>query len=647
MTSTKKIFAAVLSLTLIQLSLEPAWAVVRGATPRGPAVQLRLEVTTAPTGTTVSKVPAAGIPASETRTVLPPVPDALHSAIPMDTKAAEVLGAAAAPTPGAKSLLEQIGGDIASPAAQDPSRLGSAIDPYYTGGRKLSENHESAVTATEAGTHASGLKPSSPAERQAESSTVPGKDLSRNSKPGRSSWIRIAAGFLMAAVILVITSCGKSKSDLWESSKSNQDIVAIEKARRAGDAETLIRIAREARTRQARSKELVADAKSRGSKTVNNATKDDVKTAQAYEAFDGLVGARGETNGNAVSRDPQQRIGEELPATWQERIAAAEAEARRSGFEGALALQLEALRSELGRENAAAGRIEGDIKSFDEQVPFLFGGRLKEQSAKAQQDLDEFKNTELTPEEALYQAAAASMRQRVSARLAQKSQEFQGHLSRMDRLAGLAEGQLKSAAELARAIDDDLRDMAVHRHNEAYNLLMASQNERVAVRKPAFDRHGNPVYDAKGNRVYRTVYEDQSGPYRALAASEASAAQASAAGAKRGLEILRGMIASLHRDSAIQAEGLGPALPSGTNGTQIDPGHGPIFDFWADSTWAFFSNQFSEAQASEARARFGGVVEPLNRVEQEVARRRGAEAGWLQEQIEREIDRQAAEARKR
>ncbi|MEK9145086.1 MAG: hypothetical protein AAB339_05710, partial [Elusimicrobiota bacterium] len=425
----------------------------------------------------------------------------------------------------------------------------------------------------------------------------------------------------------------QDKKERWENSKSNQDIITVEKARRTGDAESLHKIAVDARARQARMKERIADARSRGSKTVDDSSKDSVKVASAYEAFDGLAAARAELNANALSKDATRRIGLERPEVWTERVTGEEAAAKESGFEGALALRLQTLSSELKTQEAAVSRIEGDLKSFDEQVPALFKGRLKEMSEKGKKDLAEFKTAEAAPEKALHETANSAMRGRVSDRLGKENAEYLSHRERLEKLAMAAEGVLKSSVDLARQVDKDLGEMASHERQRLVYLGLASMNERVPVTKT----------DEKGNSYVE--YEDHSFTYKALAASEASAAHASAASARAGVEALSKILPLARKDAVLQEEHLTAGLPSPEK-TNIPSGSGGVFfDFFIPATWNLFGSLFSESQANQARARFGPVLGGIEAVHREVEARRAGEAHWVGERIDSDLSGQMDKAR--
>ncbi|OGR57192.1 MAG: hypothetical protein A2X36_17555 [Elusimicrobia bacterium GWA2_69_24] len=448
------------------------------------------------------------------------------------------------------------------------------------------------------------------------------------------------AGIAAAAVAVVVGVWtwmrGRQKNSTWENSKSNQDIIALEKARRDNDAKTLGEIKTEARGRQTRMDERIANARSAGQKDIElkEGKTMKVKDAEAFAAFDGLAAARAELNENAVSADPKARVGGELPATWQGRLGGLDAQASQAGFEGNLALQLKTMGGELARQDQAASKYEKDFSNFNKYVPGLFGGRLKDMEARGRSDLSAFQASEIQAEKATFVKFNTAMRGRVSGRLAGKDAEYQGHLSRLEDLNQAADGTLKSAVDMARQVDKDLADMARHEHARAYNLMLAAQNERVEV----------PVYDKNGRQI-GTDIEDHSATYKALVASETAEAQASAASARAGVKALSTIIPLLHKDPVLKKEGLTFALPSNAN-TRVGSGGSVFFDFWMPASWNFFATMFSESQANQARGSFAPIKGGLESVMSEVQSRQASEQRWTAKRIDQVLDHEMSQAGK-
>ncbi|MBI5208516.1 MAG: hypothetical protein HY927_00920 [Elusimicrobia bacterium] len=445
---------------------------------------------------------------------------------------------------------------------------------------------------------------------------------------------------IVAAVAAVGTGIylwlrGKSKNDAWENSKSNQDVIALEKARRDNDPAPLNAIKTESRGRQKRMDERVANAQSAGKKEIelSNGKSISVKEGRTFAAFDGLVAARAEMNENAVSKDSSKRVGGELPSTWQQNLSGLETTAKSSEFEGALAVSLKSLRAELGRQDAAQAQYEKDVARFDETVPGLFGGRLKEMTKRGLSDIAEFKSSEIAPEKAAFERFNGAMRGRVSDRLADRDAEYQTHLARLQDLTGAADGTLKSAVEMAQGADKDMADMASHEKSRAMYLLLASQNENVEV----------VDYDSQGRRT-GSHYEDHSATYKAMAASEGAEARAAGASAQAQIKALSKIIPLLHKDPVLKAENLTFALPTQSNTRVGGQGGSVFFDFWMPASWNFFMTMFSESQALQARSAFAPVKGALESVLNEVNARRKGEAAWTDKQIDKVLDGQMAKA---
>ncbi len=534
--------------------------------------------------------------------------------------------APAAPQPlGAKSMLHRM---------QTVAVKNVSVAPFYTGAKNFAEPGSVMPVMPEALGSGDGTR-LAPVSRPSQVKSARAVPPSRSRQVGKvSAAVLVVVGLVVAVAITVgvIWHNGNTRNGMWQNSKSNQDIVAIEKARRDGDADALAAIVKDARDRQARMAERIAAAKSAGSKKVGDATGDDVKTAEAFKDFDGLAGARAELNLNAVSQDPARRIGEQLPATWKESLAREEAEAKKTGFEGSLALQLQAMRGELERETNAGHRIAGDIDAFKERVPGMFGGRLKEMGNRGDADLAEYRRTEISPENGRYNDVNSAMRGRVSAKLASQSEDYQKHLARQERLAGVAD-LIKPAVEMALQVDKDLKEMGEHEHARAANLILAANNERVRV----------DDYDQNG-KLIGSHEEDHSGMYKAFAASEGAAARASAASAQAGIKGLHVLIPMLRKDKTMIEEGLVFALPNGTNNTNPNPGGSVFFDFWIPASWNLFGMMFSESQAAQARGSFGSVLGGLQGVQAEVANRQAGETNWVNGAIDADLDTQMKQA---
>ncbi|MFA6093344.1 MAG: hypothetical protein WCU88_12850 [Elusimicrobiota bacterium] len=455
--------------------------------------------------------------------------------------------------------------------------------------------------------------------------------------PSTVYWI---AGVVAAAVLSGLGYAyvkGSAKQEQWEKSKSNQDVLAVESARRSEDTATLQQIAIESRARQSRMRERIAAAKSSGTKKVEDATQDPLKVAEAYLAFDGLAAARAELNLNAVSKDPVKRIGMAPPESWKQRLSIEEAAAKNSGSEGILALQLKGLSSELKVQDSAVARLQKDFASFDEAVPSVFKGRLAEMSEHGKKDLAAFKDSEVESERGLHAQTNAAMRGRVSESLTQKNTEYRNHRSRMERLAATAAGTLKAAVELAQTADQRMADMASHESSRLIYLGLAAANESVPV--TVDDSYTDD--DGNYHSASHTVYEDHSGPYKMMAASEASAAHSAASEARANMEALSKILPLVNNDPVLIQEQLADTLPAADHMSQKPSAHGGIFfDFFLPASWSFFGGLFSAGDASKARANFSPILNSLQSVFKAVQSRRDSENSWMDKRIDRDLNEQ-------
>ncbi|MBI5883607.1 MAG: hypothetical protein HZB91_10950 [Elusimicrobia bacterium] len=636
MKSLRPVIASLLALCIAQSSAAPAAAFV------GNALQPTLKQ---------SVVGLDSVPQNQARTAgaLPGQAAVLPAtALPADTAGLPVIPAAKTDaadeaasgqdeTVTTSQTLDLMGSDLKDAPSAD-------LSGYYTGEKKLAAS-AGLVDASDIAAADSAVAPvklsagraESPASSKASQIPAPKKDapVQDPNQANIGIIVAVVAAVVAAGTGIYLWLRGKSKNDKWENSKSNQDIIAVEKARRDNDPAPLGTIKTEARGRQKRMEERVANAQSAGKKEIelSDGKSISVKEGKTFAAFDGLVASRAEMNENAVSKDASKRVGGELPSTWQQNLSGLEALSKSSEFEGSLALSLQSMRAELGRQDAALAQYEKDVARFDDTVPGLFGGRLKDMTKRGQADIAEFKSSEIAPEKASFEKFNGAMRTRVSDRLANRDVEYQEHLAHLQNLTGAAEGTLKSAVEMAQEADKAMAEMASHEKSRAMYLLLASQNENVEV----------VDYDSQGRRT-GSHYEDHSATYKALAASEGAAARASGATAQAQIKALSTIIPLLHKDPVLKAENLTFALPTQSNTRVGGQGGSVFFDFWMPASWNFFMTMFSESQALQARAAFAPVKGQLESVLAEVNSRRKGEVAWTDKQIDKVLRDQMAKA---
>lgn len=616
--------ASILSLALLHFSVAPAAAVTLETLGGGESQILAPQ----------SVVPALGANAIPEGAKGGSLPLAVNPIVQSEVNMAETLGAAAqqqqqGAKPEATVTLNAMSGEVlqAQSKGGEPTQTNDAV-ARYVDGSLIQKAGGGAGFVT--GTFSASENRLAPTR---ETSSPRSSSISRSSFNRQAGKVNTALLVVIGVVAAIAIAIGaiwhhsNQKNEAWNSSKSNQAIVEIEKARRANDGETLYRIGTESRDRQKRMDERIADAKSRGGKKVDDKTGDSLKDAEFYSAADGLAGARAEMNHNAVSQDAAKRIGERTPADWKKTLTEEENYAKATKYEGNLAKVLAAMRAELGREDARDQGLRGDVARFGQQVPGMFKGRLGDMQKKGDADVKEFESTEVQPEHAMYDQFNGAMRERVSQKLAAGSAEYQKHLAHLQQLSDANE-QLKPAIELSQQVDRDLKEMLDHEHNRAFNLMLAAQNENVLVE----DR------DQNGN-ITGHHYEDHSGTYKALAASEGAAARASASSAQAGVKALHAILPLLRKNKTLQDEGLASLIPQDPR-TNIQSNGSVFFDFWIPATWNLFGTMFTESQAGQARAAFAPILAQLQGAQQLVGERQGQENGWVNQAIDQDLNRQ-------
>lgn len=560
--------------------------------------------------------------------------------------------AAAVKTP--LAALPQLSVTVAEVAAAQPgsAQAAASLDRHFEAAQPKASVSETSVTGSLSAAAPSTLSPatsSTPAARPAPRAVRSSDGGAVNAK------VLAIVGAVVVTIAIVVGMFihnGKKQDEFWKSSKASADVVLVEKARRSGDAETLLKIAAEARKRQAAEKEQVADAKARHSDTVDGKKVSDV---EKLAAFDGMVAARAELGANELGKDASKRIGGRRPEEWKQEIGLLDAEAKAAKFDGAVGRQLEKLQLEVARETAAGDQAQADLAAFDAKVPGIGGGLLKEQSRLAGGELQKFRADEVGAEAALYNAELAAVRGRIYDRLAAGSAEFRGHGERRDALTAVESGTLKSAVELAKSLDNDLRDMTQHLANKTARLknaekllAEAEQLTHVPIYVQAKDAQGNPMVDGQGRPVMvLDRYEDQSGPKRDAARAERDAARSEADQARglaisadRGAVALRTLVATLRRDGTLEREGLIGQIPEKVPSIRVYIGYD-----WYDVGSAdleFFLNQLTEQQANEIRARFNGTLGGLEQARAEVQKRASAESDWLSRRVTDELQREKA-----
>ena len=449
-------------------------------------------------------------------------------------------------------------------------------------------------------------------------------------------WMKLAAGAAWAAAAVAagfwVNTVRRDRA--WRASKSYADVLKVEEAREAKDAAALDRLGIEARHRHERMSLRIQEAERLGSKTIMGAGSAKVSDAKRLAAFDLLAAGRAELNENAVSTDPNTRIGKETPNVWKEKLERGEAEAVSSGFEGKLALQLKRLEAELGAQDGVGKLLENELGAFKGFIPKLFGGQLASEAKRGEADLTEFREDEVGAEQGLRDRINAAMRKRVSDRLYSERADFRQHRDRLDRLVALHDGPVKTALETARYIDERLADAISHFQDEQTQLALAAANSAVPVTVTETD--------SKGNTTTRVEIQDHSGPYRAAAAIAASAAASAASDAEEGLSRLGGELGTLYNDSTIADEDLRAWVPA-KPGTSVDGGSGMV-SWVMPGLFQLFSSMGSESSVESTRAEFASTLSSLGSLSSEVGSRRAGEQGWVDGEIDQDLAKQMEKA---
>lgn len=631
----KKLLSSVLSLALAALSAQPAFASFKSVAVT-PSMGASAPVLTVPT------LPAPTLGAQQA------------VAIPSIVTPQTAIGAA----PALQNLAVQTAPEAKAPEAA----LANTYDRAHAA--NPGENGPvSANMSAPTGSSPSGLQPSSPnnSQRQPDGPRRP-----FNSQRGAANVkvIGIIAGAVLAVALIIglIIHHGNQKDKLWSNSPAAAEVVQVEKARRANDAETLFKIAGEAQKRAADRAEKIADAKSRRSDKVDGRSIDE---EQSLKAFDELAAARATLNANEVSSDANRRVGKVRPETWNGKLNELESEAKATGFEGRIGNELDSLQGEIGVENKSLSEIGGKLADFEKQVPSFGGAALKEQRQKAQADLAAFQK-EVTGEFDQHSAKMGAVRGRIYDRLQQGNAEFRQVASRRDALAKLEAGPATTAADRASSVETELRNVADKlkirddANKEAVRLsdeakthdAEAKRLERAEVKVPVKDpQTGQQARDANGNLLWTIEIQDLSGPEKEKAAQARRDAQAKLDEARNAAIAARdaAVRAGRDRDDLVRdadllrndetLKGLRVAsVPSSVPGVSVY-----VVWRWVDldrQDADFFLEVITYDQANELRAKFSTVKGGFDETKRAVGEARGAQDSWLSKKVTDELERQ-------
>ncbi len=425
----------------------------------------------------------------------------------------------------------------------------------------------------------------------------------------------------------------RGKNAGWKQSPSFAAMATIEEAAGRSDAKRLDELEGAQRERHASLSGTIAAARRRGAKRLSDGTS--VKDAARELDFIGLALARSSLHEAATSVDAGSRMGQRTVDSWTESVGGLDADAQATDFEGNLALELDALDTELEGEGRAADGVSEAIEAYGKHVPRLFGGDMKAARDSTRGLLETFVTSEINRERALHERATGAMRGRVTKRLVARDRTFARRHDRMERLTALEEatGEVNALAE---DIDSELASAISHRESEQHYLMIAASKTAVPVTKT---RTG-----ANGQSETYTDIEDQSGTWKAMAWSEGDAANAAGRRAKSGLERLRPMVEQLRANETLVTEELNMLLPE-VNGSGVDPGDDGLMAFIGPPIFRLLMGDGSNVR--RVRDSFRPDLAAIQRVHGETGARRQTERTWVDGKVTDDIDRQKAEARKR
>jgi len=416
---------------------------------------------------------------------------------------------------------------------------------------------------------------------------------------------------------------GRRGDRIWTASESRDLMQQVEGANDPERIDMLLTRARRAR-HTARAEQ--SQAETSGSRKAR-------REARRNAAFSGLAATYAELLLNGASSHERQRVGGRTPRAWQERFGALEQEALARGFDGKVALELEALRAEVAGQDGAREKQAAAIQAFKKQTPWLFARKMKADLARVSAAAGRF-GQEGQLEAQLAESKTSAMRGRVSDRLAGADGEYRGHRQRLTTLDGLYTNKLQPAVTLVKEISEALDTVHSARNAQAANLALAASKTHVYVGK-----------DEKG----RSKYEDKSGFYRGLAAAESARAHRAASTARDKTAELNTHLERLRNDPDVRGEGL--AVPGAGARAPTGGGLDPLSTYFAPPGAALAGNLvgnlvgFIADNSSGARKGFASVKQGVEQMASVVDGRRQQERSWVDGRIDRRLQTEMAQAR--
>lgn len=349
MTRLSRFVAVALAWAMISPAPQVSAAAFRALTPEGVSFRtLPSAPAAAPAAPLAALTAMPALPAAAPALAAPSLSAPALASVPLAAEAAPAASAPAmqkaAALPGLQTLAART-----SAAKPGSAEAGAALNKGFDLSNAGSDSAQTPAVSGAESTGASSLAPAAPSARRASSSSRIERRIGSDGGAVNTKLIAIIGGVVLAVAIAIgaLVHHGAKQDAFWKDSKAAADIVAVERATRAGDAEPLYKLAHDARARQAQEREAVADAKSRHADKIGSQS---VSEVEKLAAFDGLAAARAELAANEVSKDPARRLGGTLTADWQSKLAALDAQAKSSSFEGQVGRELDRLASEVSKE---------------------------------------------------------------------------------------------------------------------------------------------------------------------------------------------------------------------------------------------------------------------------------------------------------
>ena len=345
------------------------------------------------------------------------------------------------------------------------------------------------------------------------------------------------------------------------------------------------------------------------------------------------------------SPDVKKRLSGRTLDVWQGQLGGLEAGARAQVTpmsEGKLALALKDVAREIEQEKAVVERHDQAIARFDDHVPVAFGGDMARESKTTKEQVQRLASVEVEGEIALHANLTRAMRGRVSDRLAGESGEFKQRRERHGALTQLREGllgaTLNEARSAEREYDAALNDRRQASYYEAEALQHTNDLEHYSEDEDYYE--GN---ERRTRSVPKTRSVDNSQQYRTTAAMYSSSASTHTSNGNQALGALRQRLGQLAQDRTVLAEQLAVPGQGGHGGASGGPGwYGELF---LPEGLNLFANMMAQSSLSDAQSFAAHKVGALESMYGEVDRREKGEHGWLEQQVDGDLTRQADAAR--